>query len=1014
MESDKYEQKLYQMFSSYDSEERNTLNKEELTKLCISLELRDAGASLIADLFASTPKGDKRVSYGEFKEALLKFLGNEMPPANSYESETTNDSHEVETSSSSIPLSPGREVSPKCIVGTKKYGRRSRPTSANLSSSSLSESDNEPNPETEKTSGSKVKEVQKSASQNDVHGYKRVIGSKLKRCASLPAQRNRHEHTKSLQTQLEVVQSVDFSPESDVVPFDVIVDMLENAGVLQASNLLGNLGFSGRQINISELSASIDHELQVMRENAAAIPLLRASLVLHKAEVNGLQVALRQLASENQKLHSDNQSANQRAVLLAQEIDERHANIENSTRSEIRALEQRHAETIRELTLQMTKDREQLAALNGKLEERIKYLESEQTRLKNDNAVLRSENSAFESEQTKFQGIIAELTETNHKLNAEIAELGSRQDQSEVESEEIQMLMQKVSLVQKENVDLRDKNDELCAEIESVSMELKKMRAIKGVSKSPTNSEYGDEGASGDNGDDVELNVANTLAIKRRGDSPSKRINEESPRLGKFRKYSDDSAEMSDNPAEWGALNMELEQAEKKTEEPSMSKDIPEIQIQTEDRAQKASDSEEIEKLRERVGELEASLELMRKEFDDCEDYWQSKLNTERRMFEEEQTQCDEKLSELLQKMMEYEEQFKTEKSSGGRLTPIEEKDNLEQQYAELETEINELKNKNSSLLAEKTEEITELKNQIKTLMEASHNQSAWNSSAQFDGHDDGSSASSPMNYLWNQSTIHAPARDYHNPNWQQEAERKKSPPQGIECLTTTETSTWAFSPERVPAISPIQKPKRQTDSDDASRKPDVADEANVSVKSGGGSSHSGASTYNIRTNASPDGFKNEIQELATIKNHLEDEIKEITYKRDCLLMEVQQLSYVKPTRTEAAKMANVNLTTRIQHLEQKNRQLQAVLKQQQHYAETIMHQTWQQQRSEISELRNRLEAQSIIITEQAQRLANADILVKDLYIENSHLTSNMQRLEQQNSRNAYLFQYSAPGSKLP
>lgn len=137
--------------------------------------------------------------------------------------------------------------------------------------------------------------------------------------------------------------------------------------------------------------------------------------------------------------------------------------------------------------------------------------------------------------------------------------------------------------------------------------------------------------------------------------------------------------------------------------------------------------------------------------------------------------------------------------------------------------------------------------------------------------------------------------------------------------------------------------------------------------------------------------------------------------------------------------MANVNLTTRIQHLEQKNRQLQAVLKQQQHYAETIMHrelklflpigkfifliffffgvyraETWQQQRSEISELRNRLEAQSIIITEQAQRLANADILVKDLYIENSHLTSNMQRLEQQNSRNAYLFQYSAPGSKLP
>ncbi|XP_059617034.1 blastoderm-specific protein 25D [Phlebotomus argentipes] len=991
MESDKYEQKLYQMFSSHDREERSTLNREELAKLCISLELRDAGAALIADLFAGVTSKERRVSYQEFKEALLKFLGSEMP-ANSYESETTNDSHEVETSSSSIPLSPGREVSPKCIVGTKKYGRRSRPTSANLSSSSLSESDNEATAEADK--GSKVKEVQKSASQSDVHSYKRVIGSKLKRCASLPAQRNRHEHTKSLQTQLEVVQSVDFSPESDVVPFDVIVDMWENAGVLQASNLLANLGFSGRQINISDLSASIDHELQVMRENAAAIPLLRASLVLHKAEVNGLQVALRQLASENQKLHSDNQSANQRAVLLAQEIDERHANIENSTRSEIRALEQRHADAVRELTVQMTKDREQLAALNGKLEERIKLLETEQVRLKSDNAQLRSENSAFESEQTKFQGVIADLTATNQRLNTEIAELGSRQDQSEAECEEMQLLMQKISLVQKENVGLRDKNDELCAEIESVSMELKKMRTVKGSSKSPGNSEYGDDVAG--ECEDVELNVANTLAIKRRGDSPSKRINEESPRLGKFRKYSDDSADLSDNPAEWAALNMELEQAERKSE-PKTADEVPE------ETPKVATDTDDVEKLRERVNELEASLEMMRKEFDDCEDYWQSKLNTERRMFEEEQSQCDEKLSELLQKMMEYEEQFKTEKSSG-RLTPIQEKDNLEQQYAELESEICELKEKNSSMLVEKSEEIAELKGQIKALMEGSQSQLAWN--------DDASSASSPMNYLWNQSTIHAPARDYHNPNWQQEGERKKSPPTGIECLTTTETSTWAFSPEKVPAISPIQKPKRHTDAEDAGKKPE--DEGSASVKSAGGSSHSGASTYNIRTNASPDEFKNDIQELATIKNHLEEEIKDITYKRDCLLMEVQQLSYVKPTRTEAAKMANVNLQARVQHLEQKNRQLQSVLKQQQHYAETIMHQTWQQQRSEISELRNRLEAQSIIITEQAQRLANADILVKDLYVENSHLTSNMQRLEQQNSRNAYLFHYSAPGPKLP
>lgn len=70
------------------------------------------------------------------------------------------------------------------------------------------------------------------------------------------------------------------------------------------------------------------------------------------------------------------------------------------------------------------------------------------------------------------------------------------------------------------------------------------------------------------------------------------------------------------------------------------------------------------------------------------------------------------------------------------------------------------------------------------------------------------------------------------------------------------------------------------------------------------------------------------------------------------------------------------------------------------------MHQTWQQQRSEIAELRNRIEAQGMIMAEQNQRLANADILVKDLYVENSHLSATIQRLEQQRSRANLLHQH--------
>lgn len=50
-----------------------------------------------------------------------------------------------------------------------------------------------------------------------------------------------------------------------------------------------------------------------------------------------------------------------------------------------------------------------------------------------------------------------------------------------------------------------------------------------------------------------------------------------------------------------------------------------------------------------------------------------------------------------------------------------------------------------------------------------------------------------------------------------------------------------------------------------------------------------------------------------------------------------------------------------------------------------------------------------VIINEQAQRLTNSDVLVKDLYVENSQLTAAVQRLEQQKSR--HLLQHSGMGT---
>lgn len=126
-----------------------------------------------------------------------------------------------------------------------------------------------------------------------------------------------------------------------IVPCELIVDMWETAGIQNAMQLLKfDLGFDGEQINIQQLSQAIEEEITGLRtdcpqDERISMRLMRAALALNKAELNGLQVALKHLGEENQKLHASNRESNDRVALLALEVDERHATIEKSTQLEV-------------------------------------------------------------------------------------------------------------------------------------------------------------------------------------------------------------------------------------------------------------------------------------------------------------------------------------------------------------------------------------------------------------------------------------------------------------------------------------------------------------------------------------------------------------------------------------------------------------------------------------------------------------------------------------------------------
>lgn len=436
----------------------------------------------------------------------------------------------------------------------------------------------------------------------------------------------------------------------------------------------------------------------------------------------------------------------------------------------------------------MATDREHWSNLNIKLESRIKILETDEAKLRSDMAAIQTENSALESEHTQMQQKVASVMEQNVKLSHQLLDVVERQHnedsyKSDKESTEVQHLLEKIAVLQIENANLRDKNDELVTEVEEKCLEISKLKVARKSAPPPDQLTQNQIDDLDETSEDIDAGSNSSLvsaaATKRRGDSPSKcKTIEESPKLGKLRKCDNNTDCESETSGDWITLNSELNQqtasssgfsqeffsATSKAATVAIEEkdnEIEKLQSKVTELEQKIADSHNVEAIKERNEELELCLEQMRKEYEDCEDYWQGKLNEERQLYEEEQRTTNDKFNELLKKMTEYEEQFAAaEEVKSGRLSPIDEKCQLEQQYAELEAETEEIKCQARKMLEEKALEIGTLQTEI-TALKRQLGRSIESRVSDMD-----SPASSPISYLWHQSTIQAPARDYHNPNW--------------------------------------------------------------------------------------------------------------------------------------------------------------------------------------------------------------------------------------------------------
>ncbi|XP_023363441.1 ninein-like protein isoform X2 [Otolemur garnettii] len=112
-EDSHYVSQLRNVYNSCDTTGTGFLDREELTQLCLELHLENQLPALLQTLLGNDHFA--RVNFEEFKEGLVAVLSSNAALGPSEE-----DSDTLESAAS-------RAVPPKCVRGSKWYGRRSRP-----------------------------------------------------------------------------------------------------------------------------------------------------------------------------------------------------------------------------------------------------------------------------------------------------------------------------------------------------------------------------------------------------------------------------------------------------------------------------------------------------------------------------------------------------------------------------------------------------------------------------------------------------------------------------------------------------------------------------------------------------------------------------------------------------------------------------------------------------------------------------------------------------------------------
>ncbi|XP_075974303.1 uncharacterized protein LOC142975386 isoform X2 [Anticarsia gemmatalis] len=498
----------------------------KITYVTRKKQLEDRGAALVNTLFE---RRSDRVTFAQFRNGLLAVLGG-----------ASGDPAPVAADAAAHPPEPppqhsdddssGREVAPKFVFGSKKYGRRSRPPRAaavtdeppSPRSSSASRLDTDDKRARQKMRCRRSASAMESRNDSSAHDTGDDIAPaepfehnrRIDRDEALALCRGLHmdgidshlverifEDTGSADTTVgEFFDRLNASLTTTIeetsrearssaaagdgvggpgddeagggVPSDLVLEAWERAGVQQPRRLLVELGFAAPALRPPELERALDDELRALpepppeRRDARAL-LLAAALALSRLRLELARRRADLTAAERDKLRADVAEANRRAGLLAQEVDESHARIEAELKASLRRAETRQAEASRQAAAESAAERERASAARARLEAEVSRRAEAEARLRAEAAGLRARVERLEAGAATAEERAAEGERERARLAAELRAALERGAAAAAQRGESGELTARLRELHAENKQLRDRNDELCAALEA-------------------------------------------------------------------------------------------------------------------------------------------------------------------------------------------------------------------------------------------------------------------------------------------------------------------------------------------------------------------------------------------------------------------------------------------------------------------------------------------------------------------------------------------------------------------